>query len=85
MLHLVGLTLIYLSKMHGHSNIKLIINLKSRGIERVVIGVKYIQHFSLQTNLCVLDDGLESYGHLVGVKLIMILDFIDRQGNLLNS
>jgi hypothetical protein len=40
--------------------------------------VENIEHFSLQTNLCVFDDGLESYGHLVDVKMIMILDFIDR-------
>jgi hypothetical protein len=54
------------------------INLKSRGIERVLNGGNCIQHFSLQTNLCVLEDDLESYGHLVGVEMIMILYFIDR-------
>jgi hypothetical protein len=65
-----------------------IINLKLRGIERVVSGEIYIQHFSLQTRLCVPDDGLESYGHLVRIKMIMILDLIDRGkfvGQLSNS
>jgi len=35
-------------------------------------------HSSLQTNLNVTEYDLESYGHLVGVKIITILDFIDR-------
>ena len=62
--------------------------MKSSGIERVVSGGKYIQHFSLQTHLCVPDDGLESYGHLVGIKMIIILDLIGRGkfvGQLSNS
>jgi hypothetical protein len=45
----------------------------------VLSGGKYILHIRLQTKLCVLDDNLESFGHLVGVKIITILGFIDRE------
>lgn len=41
---------LYTVEFHNMCSEPDIINLKSRGVERVASGGKYIQHFSLQTN-----------------------------------